>query len=65
MPFLVTVPFFYAQNNEINSWKKKHMVVVQKIMQYAITDFFLKATCLFFTPIDSSHYSVYKSMKVQ
>jgi len=26
---------------------------------------FLKSICVFFTPIDSSHYSVYKNIKIQ
>jgi len=48
--------------------KKKRTVVFKKkyvIVNCKLHIFSLKQLCVFFTPIDSSHYFVYKSIKVR
>jgi len=46
--------------NEIEKMKLKKCN-----LQLTITFFFSKQLCVFFTPIDSSHYFVHKSIKVR
>jgi len=50
----------------INWCKESTWFLFKKLcnLQYAITDFFEKQLCVSFTPIDLSHYSPHRSIKV-